>query len=227
MAGHVRNGFKAVKMKVGRESPKDEEKRIAAVREAIGPDILLTLDANNAWSDLPTALTYMERLEPYHPYWIEEPFSPDDIDNHARLARATRVTVATGEVEAGRWRFKELLEKGAAGLLQTDATVCGGITEWRRIAATAASYGVSVSPHAWHDVHVHLVASAPNATFAEFMPDDHIVNFRRLIDRQLVAENGDLLLPTTPGLGFGFDADAVGRYGVVYSGQKDRWVTVR
>jgi L-alanine-DL-glutamate epimerase-like enolase superfamily enzyme len=227
MAGHVRNGFKAVKMKVGRGGPKEEEQRIAAVREAIGPDILLTLDANNAWPDLPTALTYMERFEPYRPYWIEEPFSPDDIDNHARLARATRVTVATGEIEAGRWRFKELLEKGAAGLLQTDATVCGGITEWRRIAATAASYGVSMSPHAWHDVHVHLVASAPNATFAEFMPDDHIVNFRRLIDRQLVAENGDLLLPTTPGLGFGFDADAVGRYGAVYPGEKDRWMTVR
>lgn len=227
MASHVRQGFKAVKMKVGRESPKEEEKRIAAVREAIGPDIHLMLDANNAWPDLPTALTYMERLEPYRPYWIEEPFSPDDIDNHARLARATRVTVATGEIEAGRWRFKALLEQGAAGLLQTDATVCGGITEWRRIAATAASHGVSVSPHAWHDVHVHLVASAPNATYAEFMPDDHIVNFRRLIDRQLIAENGDLLLPTTPGLGFRFDADAVDRYGVAYPGEQDRWMTVR
>jgi L-alanine-DL-glutamate epimerase-like enolase superfamily enzyme len=148
-------------------------------------------------------------------------------DNHARLARATRVTVATGEIEAGRWRFKALLEQGVAGLLQTDATVCGGITEWCRIAATAASYGITVSPHAWHDVHVHLVASATNATYAEFMPDDHIVNFRHVIDRQLVAKNGDLLLPATPGLGSRFDADAVGRYGVVYSGEKDRWMTVR
>lgn len=227
MAGHVREGFRAVKMKVGRESPAGEEARIAAVREAIGPDVHLMLDANNAWPDLPTAMSYLERLEPYRPYWIEEPFSPDDIDNHARLAKATRVTVATGEIEAGRWRFKALLDVGAAGLLQTDATVCGGITEWRRIAATAASYGISVSPHAWHDVHVHLVASTPNATYAEYMPDDHIVNFRRLIDRQLVAERGDLVLHRSPGLGFGFDAQALDRYGVVYSGEKDRWLVVR
>jgi len=226
MAGHVREGFGAVKMKVGRLTPKEEEERIAAVRDAIGPEVLLMLDANNAWPDLPTALEYMRRLERYDPYWIEEPFSPDDIENHARLARATRVTVATGEIEAGRWRFKALLDAGAAGLLQTDATVCGGITEWRRIAATAASYGISVSPHAWHDVHVHLVASTPNATYAEYMPDDHIVNFRRLIDRQLVAEGGDLLLHDGPGLGFGFDPEAISRYGVVYPGEKDRWMVI-
>jgi len=227
MAGHVHDGFKAVKMKVGRDTPQQEERRIAAVRDAIGPDVLLMLDANNAWPDLPTALRYMERFEPYRPFWIEEPFSPDDIDNHARLARATRVTVATGEVEAGRWRFKQLLEQGAAGVLQTDATVCGGITEWRRVAATAASHGVPVAPHAWHDVHVQVVACAPNATYAEFMPDDHIVNFRRLIDRQIVADRGDLLLPTGPGMGFDFDAAAIEKYGVVYPGESARWMTVR
>ena len=70
--------------------------------------------AFNAWSDLPTALRYMARYEPYDPYWIEEPFGPDDIDNHARLAERTPVIVATGEIEVGRWRFKELLEKDAA-----------------------------------------------------------------------------------------------------------------
>jgi len=172
-------------------------------------------------------MRYMRRLEAYDPYWIEEPFSPDDIDNHARLANATSVTVATGEIEAGRWRFKELLDKKAAGVLQTDATVCGGITEWRRIAATASSYGIPVSPHAWHDIHVHLVASTPNATYAEFMPDDHIVNFRRLIDRQLSAEKGCLLLPTSPGLGFNFDANSVARYAAAYSGESGAWAIVR
>jgi L-alanine-DL-glutamate epimerase-like enolase superfamily enzyme len=227
MAGHVRDGFTAVKMKTGRLSPAAEEARVAAVREAIGPDVRLMLDANNAWSDLPTALEYMRRFEAYDPYWIEEPFSPDDIDNHARLARATRVTVATGEIEAGRWRFKELLERGATTLLQTDATVCGGITEWRRIAATAASFSVPVAPHAWHDVHVHLVGSTPNATYAEFMPDAHIVNFRKVIDRQLVAEAGQLLLPQTPGLGFGFSADALGQYGVTQPGADGPWETIR
>lgn len=228
MAGHVAQGFKAVKMKVGRETPAGEGRRLAAVREAIGEEVLLMLDANNAWIDLPTALEYMRHIEPHDPYWIEEPFSPDDIANHARLAKATRVTVATGEIEAGRWRFKELLDQGGAGILQTDATVCGGITEWRRIAATASSFGITVSPHAWHDVHVHLVASASNATWAEFMPDDHIVNFRRLIDRQLSHDGqGNLMLPTTPGLGFEFDKVAVEKYGVVYAGESDRWMTVK
>src|ERR1700687_6053718 len=213
MASYVAAGFQAVTMKVGRLSPAQEEARIKAVREAIGPDVLLMLDANNAWLDLPTAMRYMERYDLYQPYWIEEPFSPDEIDLHARLARSTATTVATGEIGYGRWYHKELLDKGGAEILQTDALVCGGISEWRRIAATAASYGVTVSPHAWHDVHVHLAASASNARHVEFMPDDHIVNFRRLIDRQLVAKDGDLLLPQTPGLGFEFDKEAVRKYG--------------
>ena len=197
------------------------------MREAIGDDVRLMLDANNAWRDLPTALEYMRAFEPYHPFWIEEPFSPDDIDNHVRLARATPVTVATGEVEAGRWRFKDLIASGATTILQTDATVCGGITEWRRIAATADSHGITIAPHAWHDVHIHLAASAPNATYVEWMPDDHIVNFRRLIDRQLQAEDGNLLVPKEPGLAFRFDDDAIAEYGVVYPGERDRWQVVR
>jgi L-alanine-DL-glutamate epimerase-like enolase superfamily enzyme len=227
MAQHVSEGFRAVKMKVGLESVAGERKRIAAVREAIGPDVRLMLDANNAWRDLPTALEYMRCFEPYNPFWIEEPFSPDDLDNHARLARATPVTVATGEIEAGRWRFKDLITQGATTLLQTDATVCGGITEFRRIAAMADGHGLTVAPHAWHDVHVHLVASTPNATYVEWMPDDHIVNFRRVIDRQIEADKGDLLLPKRPGLGFRFDEAALHEYGVVYPGAKDRWQTVQ
>ncbi len=209
LAGFVANGFKAVKMKVGRLSPEAEEERIAAAREAIGPEVLLMLDANNAWDDLPTALRYMKRYEPYDPYWIEEPFPVDDIDNHARLAENTPVPVATGEIEAGRWRFLELLEKDAASILQVDAAVCGGITEFRRIAATAASFGVPVCPHWFHDLHVHLAAALPNAPFVEYFPDDQVLNFRRLIDRQLELRGGDLVVPTEPGLGFGFDEAAV------------------
>jgi len=227
MRAHVSEGFKAVKIKVGLESIANERERLAAVREAIGDDVRLMLDANNAWKDLPTALEYIRCFEPFNPFWIEEPFSPDDIDNHARLAAATPITVATGEVEAGRWRFKDLIVQNATTLLQADATVCGGITEWRRISATAASHGITVEPHAWHDVHVHLVASTPNATYVEWMPDDHIVNFRRLIDTQLVAEEGDLLLPQNPGLGFSFDDAAIEQYGVVYPGETEKWITVR
>lgn len=212
VAAYVRQGFRAVKIKAGRLTPAEEEERIRAAREAIGPDVLLMLDVNNAWADLPTALLYCKRFEKYDPYWIEEPFSPDDIENHSKLASSTSITVATGEIEAGRWRFKEILEKRAAEILQADAAVCGGISEWRRIAETAASYGVTMCPHWLHDLHVHLVASAPNARYVEFFPDDQVLNFRKLINRQLEVQNGELLLPETPGLGFEFDEEAVAKY---------------
>lgn len=223
MLAFVRQGYDAVKMKVGRLSPAAEEERLRAVREAIGPDVHLMLDANNAWADLPAAMRYVERFEKYSPYWIEEPFLPDDIDNHAALARRTPIMIATGEIEAGRWRFKEILDKGAAAVLQADSIVCGGITEFRKIAATAASYGVPVSPHAWHDVHVHLVASTANATYVEFMPDDHIVNFRNLLDVQVEAKDGYLLLPQRPGLGFTFDPSAIERFCVRERGNPSAW----
>ena len=217
LAGYVALGFKAVKMKVGRVGLKEEEARIKAARTAIGDDVLLMLDANNAWNDLPTALEYMKRYEPYNPYWIEEPFSPDDIENHAQLARRTPVPIATGEIEAGRWRHQELLEKRAAMILQSDAAVCGGISEWRRIAAMAAGFGVTMCPHWFHDLHVHLVAATPNAGFVEYFSDDQVLNFRRLVDSQLTFENGNLVVPTSPGLGFGFDEMAVEKYAV------DKW----
>ena len=214
MRSYVDAGFSAVKMKIGRLSPGDDEQRLAAVREEVGPDVLVMLDANNAWSDLPTAVRAMALWEQHDPYWIEEPFSPDDIENHARLARETPVLVATGEIEAGRWRHKELLDREAAAILQTDAAVCGGITEFRRIAATASSYGVSVCPHWFHDLHTQLVAATPNAPFVEFFIDDQVLNFRRLVDQQLAFAGGRIQLSDRPGLGFDLDRDALERYAV-------------
>jgi L-alanine-DL-glutamate epimerase-like enolase superfamily enzyme len=213
MAGYVELGFSAVKMKTGRLSPAEEEKRVAAARDAVGADVLLMLDVNNGWADLPTALEYTRRFEAYNPYWLEEPFLPDAIDLHARLARQTSMTIATGEIEVGRWRFRELIAAGGAEILQADAAVCGGISEWRRIAAHAGSCGVTVSPHWFHDLHAPLVAATPNARFVEFFTDDQVLNFRRLIDRQLEHKDGYLQLHQTPGLGFDFDELAVARYG--------------
>lgn len=219
MAGYAAMGFKAVKMKTGRLSPREEEARLKAVREAVGPDVEVMMDCNNAWADLTQALQYVRRFEQYDPYFIEEPFGPDDIDNHARLARATRVPIATAEIGYGRWDHKALLDKEGASILQTDAAVCGGITEWKRIAATAASYGVVVCPHWFHDLHAPLVAATPNARYVEFFWDDQVLNFRRLIDRQLGHENGRVILHQEPGLGFGFDEKEVARHG--------KWSTVR
>ena len=128
--------------------------------------------------------------------------------------------VATGEIEAGRWRFKEIMDKGAAAILQCDAAVCGGITEFRRIAATAASHGIPVCPHWFHDLHAHLVAATPNGQYVEYFPDDRVLNFRRLITPQLELRNGELLLPLGVGLGFDFQADVLEHYLVI------PWTTV-
>ena len=223
MAGYVEMGFTAVKMKTGRDAPAVEEERVRSARDAIGPDVVLMLDVNNGWRDLPTALEYTRRFEPFDPYWLEEPFSPDAIDLHARLAQRTTITIATGEIEAGRWRFRELVDAGAAEILQADAAVCGGISEWRRIAAHAGSLGVTVSPHWFHDLHAPLVAATPNARYVEFFTDDQVLNFRRLIDRQLEHRNGWLMLHQTPGLGFAFDEAAIARY----AGGAAAWTTIR
>jgi len=219
MASYAAKGFKAVKMKTGRLSPREEEERLKAAREAVGPDVELMLDCNNAWADVTQAMQYVSRFEKYDPYFIEEPFGPDDVDSHAKLARLTRVPIATAEIGYGRWYHKELLDKGACGILQTDAAVCGGITEWKRIAATAASYGVVVCPHWFHDLHAPLVAATPNARYVEFFWDDQVLNFRRLVDRQLDHKNGRVVLHQEPGLGFSFDEQQVAKYG--------KWVAAR
>lgn len=213
MAGHVARGFGAVKMKTGRWSPQGEETRVRAAREAIGPDVELMLDCNNGWVDTVQAMEYLRRIEQYNPYFIEEPFGPDDIESHARLAKLTRIPVATAEIGYGRWYHKQLLDMGAAAILQTDAAVCGGISEWRRIAATAASYGVQMCPHWFHDLHAPLVAATPNARYVEYFPDDQVLNFRRLVDRQLEFSKGRVMLHQTPGLGFNFDEREIAKYG--------------
>jgi L-alanine-DL-glutamate epimerase-like enolase superfamily enzyme len=220
MKGYVDRGFRVVKMKIGRADAGVEELRVRGVREAIGPDVMLLLDANNAWTDLFSAVQTVKRLEPFFPAWIEEPFSPDDIDNHARLSSATTIPIATGEIEAGRWRFRSLLEARAAQVLQPDALVCGGITEWRRIAALASAYGVPVCPHAWHDIHVHLVAATPNAPFVEYFVDEDIVCTQPLLTRRMKVEDGHLLLPKDIGLGFDFLENCVDQHAV------SRWHTV-
>lgn len=214
LKGYLSLGFDAVKIKVGRLSLSEEEARIAAAREAIGPDTGLMLDCNNGWRNLETALRYMSVFEPYKPYWIEEPFLPDDLDSHARLGRQTQVPVATGEIESGRWRFRQLIDQGAATILQPDAVCCGGITEFRRIAQMAASAGLSVCPHAYHEMHIHLSASLPNVPYSECFTDDKILNFRRLIDNQTEIRNGRLLLPTGSGLGFDFLPQVVSQFAV-------------
>jgi L-alanine-DL-glutamate epimerase-like enolase superfamily enzyme len=210
--GYIDQGFPAVKIKVGRVSRQEDCERIAAVRRVIGDDIPLFLDANNAWKDAPSAITSIRAFEQEGIDWVEEPVFPDDVWASAAIAAAVDVPIATGEIEATRWGFQILIDSGAASILQPDAAVCGGITEWRRIAAQAAASNIPVAPHWFADLHVHLVAATPNATWVEFFTDTQVLNFMRLHKSSLELQGGRLVLPDRPGLGIEWDEQAIDRW---------------
>lgn len=214
LRGYVDRGFRAVKIKVGQLSTEEDVVRIKACRQAIGPNVQLFLDANNAWRDAPSAIKAIRIFEEYDPGWIEEPVMPDDMEASAAVAAAVRTPVATGEIEATRWGFQELIHHNAASILQPDAAVCGGISEWRKIAALAAAHSIPVAPHWFADLHVHLVAATSNATWIEFFPDTKVLNFMRLLKKSVGVRDGELMLPKDPGLGIELDEKAVQRYSV-------------
>lgn len=140
-------GWTHFKVKVGGE-PADDERRVRMVREAIGPDRTLMIDANQRWG-VGEAIDRVRALAPYRPIWIEEPTSPDDILGHATIARAVApIGVATGEHCANRVMFKQLLQAGAIGYCQIDSCRLGGVNENLAVILMAAKFGVPVCPHA-------------------------------------------------------------------------------
>ena len=191
--GYVAKGFKAVKIKVGMLSAREDALRIKACRHAIGLRIPLYLDANNAWRDAKSAIAAIQMFEEYEPGWAEEPVLPDDLEASAAIAVATPIPIATGEIEATRWGFQEIIYRKAASIFQADAAVCGGITEWRKIAALADAHKIPMAPHWFADLHAHIVAATSNATMVEFFPDSTILNFMRLLKKSVVARDGELV----------------------------------
>ncbi len=140
-------GWRAMKMKVGGPI-EDDVRRARLIREVIGDDALLMMDANQVW-DVPEAIENMARLAEFRPYWIEEPTHADDVLGHAAIARAVSpVRVATGEVAANRVIFKQLLQANAIGVCQVDACRVGGVNEVLSIILLAAKFGVPICPHA-------------------------------------------------------------------------------
>jgi L-fuconate dehydratase len=143
----VAAGWTHVKMKVGADLD-DDLRRAAIVREEIGPDRKLMVDANQAW-DVPTAIHHMKALAAYDPWWIEEPTSPDDVYGHSVIARAIApIGVATGEQCQNRVIFKQLLQLNAIRFCQIDACRLGGVNEVMAVLLMAAKFGVPVCPHA-------------------------------------------------------------------------------
>jgi L-fuconate dehydratase len=143
----IARGWTQFKLKVG-ASLQDDLRRIRIMREEIGPDHKLMVDANQVW-DVNEAITHMRALAPYHPWWIEEPTSPDDVLGHATIARAIApIKVATGEHVQNRVIFKQLFQAKAMHFCQIDACRVGGVNEILAILLMAAKFGVPVCPHA-------------------------------------------------------------------------------
>lgn len=211
------SGFTAIKMKVGRASGEEDAKRIGAVREATGPKVQLFVDANNAWTDASEAIRIVKLWERHNIGWVEEPSMPDDLDLSAAVAKAVRTPIATGEIEATRWGFKSIIDKKAASILQPEAHVCGGITEFIRIARIAAVHKLTIAPHWFAELHAHLVAATPNATWVEYFTDDAVLNVKRVFASDLEVRKGNIVLPETPGHGITLDNKAVERFAV------DKW----
>jgi L-alanine-DL-glutamate epimerase and related enzymes of enolase superfamily len=143
----IAEGWTHFKLKVGLQLEEDL-RRARIMREEIGPDRTLMMDANQVW-DVQTAITHMERLKVFSPLWIEEPTSPDDILGHATIARAVApILVATGEHVQNRIIFKQLFQTNAIGVCQIDACRVGGVNEILAILLLAAKFDVPVCPHA-------------------------------------------------------------------------------
>ena len=143
----IAGGWTAFKMKVGRNLD-DNIRRAALMRDEIGPERLLMMDANQCW-DVGEAIEQMKALAAFDPYWIEEPTSPDDALGHAAIARAIEpIGVATGEVVQNRVIFKQMLQSNALRFLQVDSCRMGGVNEVLAVLLMAAKYGVPVCPHA-------------------------------------------------------------------------------
>jgi L-alanine-DL-glutamate epimerase-like enolase superfamily enzyme len=187
----------------------------AAVRKAIGEEADLMLDcilSNASRNSLLYAIKLARRLEPYHPTWLEEPLNADDLHAYGRLAQATPISLAFGERLVTRWKFKELLDGGAATVLQPELGITGGLTEMRKIVTLAATYGVPVVPHANETCRnaVHLLFARPHriCPLAEWgVKINHNVQFFYKDFYHPV--DGYFELPPGPGFGYELDLDKV------------------
>lgn len=212
LRGYVEKGYEAVKIKVGRLSVREEVERVRLAREVLGPDRALMVDANQAYRTVEPCAALCRKIEEFDIAWFEEPFSVDEVESFVRLRQRTSIPLATGEVEATRWAFKELMHRGAVDIVQPDATVCGGITEWMRIEAFASSWGIPVAPHYHWDLHVQLACASPQVSYLEKFEGTDVKNFDLILERPMQAEAGRLHVPAGPGHAVNFNPEAVERH---------------
>jgi L-alanine-DL-glutamate epimerase-like enolase superfamily enzyme len=192
----VEEGFNAVKLKVGMGTLSDDLRRIQIAREAVGPEIRLMVDANQAFDET-EALRRGRAYEKYDLFWFEEPLAPQFKNSLGRLAAALDIPIATGENDYTKYAFLDLIQKGGVDIIQPDNRRAGGVTEWMEIAAIADAHGIKVASHGGGAANVNMLCAMPNAIYLE---SGSLKNDRMHVE-QLELVDGCVLAPKLPGLG--------------------------
>src|SRR6266480_3435273 len=201
---NLARGFRAVKMKVGRPSLRDDVERVRAMRAHLGPDFPLMVDANMRWS-VDEAIRAARALGEFAPVWLEEPTSPDDVPGHARIVREGGLPIAAGENLHTLYEFRQLIAAGGVTFPEPDVTNCGGITAFMKVCHLAEAFNLPVTSHGAHDLTVHLLAAVPNRSYLEA----HGFGLDRFIAEPLRIEAGFAVAPDRPGHGIEFDWKAL------------------
>lgn len=197
---NLAKGFRAIKMKVGRDRLGEDVAKVAAMRRHLGEDFPLMLDANMKYT-ADQAIRAARAFAPYDPFWLEEPVQPDDIAGNARVVAEGGVPVANGENLRTVHDFRNFIAAGALTFAEPDVTNCGGVTNFMKIAKLAEAFGLPVTSHGAHDFTVHLLAAAPNASYLEA----HGFGLDRFIEHPMVLDDGIAMAPERPGHGVAFD----------------------
>lgn len=192
------------------------EERVAAVRQAVGPDIDLMIDVVNRLTPA-EAIGVGRVLEPYNLYFFEDPIEPENMDAWQQVAASIRIPIAMGERLYTLYQFRDLLNHQGAAFVRPDLSLAGGITNCKKIAALAEASYAGVVPHnplscVLTAACVHLCAAVHNIAIQEYPRDEYQAPKRNLVREPLVREGGYLRVPTAPGLGIELNEEAFGRY---------------
>lgn len=191
----VEEGIGGIKIKVGLPDSAEDIRRVRGVREHLGDDVPLMVDADQQW-DRSTALRMGRRLEEFDLVWIEEPLDAYDVEGHARLTRTLDTPIATGEMLTSVAEHERLIEGGACDIIQPDAPRVGGITQFMRLLTFADQKGLDLAPHFAMEIHLHLAACYPREPWVE-----HFDWLDPLFNERLETKDGRMLIPDRPGLG--------------------------
>jgi L-alanine-DL-glutamate epimerase-like enolase superfamily enzyme len=197
---NLKRGFRAIKMKVGRSRFSEDLERVRAMRDHLGADFPLMVDANMRWS-VDEAVRAAPGLSEFAVYWLEEPTIPDDVEGHRRIVRDGGLPIATGENLHTLYEFKQMIASGGVTFPEADVTNCGGVTVFMKIAHMAEAFNLPITSHGAHDITIQLLAALPNRSYLEV----HGFGLERFLTHSLELQDGFATVSERPGHGVEFD----------------------